>query len=185
MRTFLMFLASLTLLTAPVVVAFQGNKPKPIQASPAASISQSVGLSTVAIEYHRPAVKGRPIWGALVPYDAVWRTGANEATTIRFSDAVKVEGKDVPAGTYAFFAIPGKDKWTLILNKTAAQWGAFKYSAAEDQLRFDVKPASAPMQEWLRYSIEPSSANSAVVQLAWEKLSVQFTVEAPTPEAAK
>ena len=184
MRTLPFFLASLTLITAPVVLAFQA-KPKQPQASPAASVSLAVGTTTVAVEYHRPAVKSRVIWGELVPFDAVWRTGANEATTLRFADAVKVDGHEVPAGTYAFFAIPGKEKWTLILNKTAVQWGAFKYSAAEDQLRFEVKPAVAPLQEWLRYTIEPTGPDSAAVQLAWEKLSVQFKVESAMPAPAK
>jgi len=146
------------------------------QASPGASVTQAVGPATVALEYHRPAVKNRPIWGALVPLGEVWRAGANQATTLRFSDAVRVEGHDVPAGTYAFFAIPGEKVWTLVLNKQADQWGAFRYDAAQDQLRFDVTPVAVPHTEWLRYSIEPKGDDSAVVQLAWEKLAVNFEI---------
>ena len=146
------------------------------QASPAASVSQAVGAATIAIDYHRPAVRGRAIWGELVPYGQVWRAGANEATTIRFSDAVHVAGRDVPAGTYAFFAIPGEKTWTLVLNKQADQWGAFRYDAAADVLRFEVEPRAIAPVEWLRYEIEPRGEDSAAVSLAWEKLAVEFTV---------
>src|SRR5258708_34250633 len=123
------------------------------QASPLASTGLTVGSTKVAVDYHRPAVKGREIWGGLVPYGEVWRLGANDATTISFSDAVKVEGKEVPAGTYALFAIPGKDKWTFILNKTAKQWGAYKYDASTDQLRVDVAPQSGPAAEYMALTL--------------------------------
>jgi tetratricopeptide (TPR) repeat protein len=145
-------------------------------ASPAASVSHTIGTTAVVIDYHRPGVKGRKIWGELVPFGEVWRAGANEATTIRFDDPVKVDGKDVPAGTYAFFALPTKDKWTLILNKTAKQWGAYAYDAKEDQLRFDVQPKAVEATEWLTYTIDPAGAESATVHLRWEKLDVAFTV---------
>ena len=146
-------------------------------ASPAASVSHTIGTTEIAIEYHRPSVKGRKIWGDLVPYDKVWRAGANDATTIRFDDPVKIDGKDVPAGTYAFFALPTKDKWTLILNKAAKQWGAFDYDEKQDQLRFAVAPRStAESTEWLTYTIDPVSPESAAVHLRWEKLDVAFTV---------
>ncbi len=147
------------------------------QASPAASVSQAIGPATVSIEYHRPAVRNRAIWGGLVPYSEVWRTGANEATKLQFSDGVRIDGHEVPAGTYSFFAIPTATSWTLILNKKAAQWGAFSYAVADDQLRFEVKPIVIAPQEWLRYSIEAKTDASAVVQLAWEKLAFEFTVE--------
>ena len=90
-------------------------------ASPAASVSHTIGTTAVAIAYYRPGVKGRKIWGDLVPYDKVWRAGANDATTIRFDDPGRSTAR-TPAGTYRFFALPTKDKWTLILNKTAQQW---------------------------------------------------------------
>jgi hypothetical protein len=176
MRTMLLLLASLAL---PAVSnsAIAQTPIKAPQLSPAAKVSLAIGPTMVDIVYHRPGVKGRAIWGGLVPYGEVWRAGANEATTIQFSDDVKVAGHDVPKGTYSFFAIPTEKSWTLILNKTADQWGAFKYNAADDLLRFEVKPAAAPMLEWMRYTIEPKSENAAVVQLAWEKLAVEFTVE--------
>lgn len=176
MRTLPFLLASLTLSATALAQTAQSPIQMP-QASPAASVSLSVGPATVAIEYHRPAVKGRAIWGALVPYAQVWRTGANEATRIRFSDPVRVQGKDVPAGTYALFAIPTEKSWTIILNKKAEQWGAFNYAQADDQLRFEVSPSPIAAQEWLRYTIEPKSESSASVQLAWEKLAVEFTIE--------
>src|SRR5512141_3204449 len=114
------------------------------QLSPSASVSQTVGTTTVEVHYHRPAVRGRQIWGNLVPYGQVWRTGANEATTIRFSDPVQVNGQKVPAGTYAVFSIPHPDYWTIILNRRARQEGAWEYDPREDILRPDVKPKAVP-----------------------------------------
>ena len=149
----------------------------PLRESPAATVSLDIGATTVKIEYHRPGVKGREIWGKLVPYGEVWRTGANEATTITFDDAVKVEGKDIAKGTYAFFAIPTKDKWTLILSKQAKIWGSFDYKQAEDVARFDVKPEAAPMTEWMAYDITPTSDHAARIDLSWEKLRVPMNVE--------
>ena len=147
------------------------------QASPSASVKTTVGTSDVTINYHRPGVKGRKIWGTLVPYGEVWRLGANNATTITFAGPVKVEGKDVPAGTYGLFAIPAEDKWTLILNKEAQQWGAYSYKQDQDLLRFDVKPQTGPFTEWMAFSITPAGEGKAVVEMAWENLRVPFTVE--------
>lgn len=147
------------------------------QASPAASVKTAVGTSEVVIDYHRPGVKGRKIWGELVPFGQVWRLGANNATTITFADPVKVEGKDVPAGTYGLFAIPAEDKWTLILNKEAQQWGAYSYKQDQDLVRFDVKPQTGPFTEWMVFNITPAGEGKAVVEMAWENLRVPFTVE--------
>lgn len=148
------------------------------QPSPAAKVGLAIGITDVEITYHRPGVKGREIWGGLVPLGEVWRLGANDATTISFSTPVQVEGKDVPAGKYALFAIPGKDKWTLVLNKKAEQWGAYFYKQEEDVLRFDVKPQSGPPTEWMSFTITPASETSATVEMAWETLRVPFTVSA-------
>lgn len=150
--------------------------------SPHASVSQTVGTTKITVDYHRPGVKGRTIWGGLLPWDKAWRMGANEATTITFSDAVKVGGKDVPAGTYSFFAIPGRDKWTLIINKDPKQWGAFGYDQTKDQVRVDVTPVSASHTEWMRFTIDPASATSAVVNLNWDKVNVPMTVEVDVPK---
>ena len=152
----------------------QENK---IRISPKASVMQIVGFTEVKIDYSRPGVKGRTIWGELVPYNKVWRAGANEATIISFSTDVTIEGKKLAAGKYSFFAIPDKSNWTLIFNKVADQWGAFEYNEAEDALRINVKPQSNGLQEWLAYSITKIDDKSAVVNFEWEKLKVPFKVE--------
>lgn len=146
--------------------------------SPQSTVSQTVGTTTVSVDYHRPQVRGRKIWGELVPYGQVWRTGANQATTIKFSDPVKVNGQPVPAGTYALFSIPGPEQWTLILNKRARQFGAYEYQPKDDLLRFVVKAkAVKEFSEWLTYEVYPASRSSAYVDLYWEKLRVSFLVE--------
>jgi hypothetical protein len=118
-----------------------------------------------------------------VPYGQVWRLGANEATTIAFSGPVKVEGKDVAAGIYSLFAIPGKDKWTFILNKTAKQWGAFKYQQSEDLLRFEVAPEPANAVEMMTFSIVPKGPASASVEMEWAKVRTAFSVTGTLPPA--
>ena len=150
-----------------------------VRISPKATVKQTVGFTDVKIEYSRPGVKGRTIWGGLVPYNAVWRAGANEATKYTFSSDVEINGKTLKAGSYSFFAIPTKDKWTLIFNKVADQWGAFEYNEVEDALRIEVTTEKEDncWQEWLAYTITKTSDNTAVVQLEWEKLKVPFIVE--------
>ncbi|HOD32278.1 MAG TPA: DUF2911 domain-containing protein [Holophaga sp.] len=146
--------------------------------SPKASVSQTIGTTTVSLEYHRPAVRGRRIWGDLVPFGKVWRTGANEATTIRFSDPVRIGGRPVPAGAYALFTIPGPESWTVILNKRWRQFGAFDYRPEDDVVRLDVKPRMVKEHtEWLTYEIYPASRGSAYIDLYWEKLRVDFLVD--------
>lgn len=152
------------------------------QLSPSATVSQVVGTTTVEIAYHRPAVRGRQIWGGLVPYGQVWRLGANEATTLRFSDPVLLGDKKVPAGTYALFAIPGADHWTLILNRRARQTGAWEYDLNQDVLRFEVKPKAVPNTEWLTFEIYPAGHGTAYVDLYWEKVRVSFLVEVDVDE---
>jgi len=149
-----------------------------VRISPKASVKQTVGFTNITIDYSRPGVKGRTIWGGLVPYNSVWRAGANEATKITFSTNVKIDGKKLKAGSYSFFAIPTKKTWTLIFNKVADQWGAFEYNDVEDALRIEVTPMQNNCwQEWLAYTISKSSENKAVVMLEWEKLKVPFNVE--------
>jgi hypothetical protein len=149
-----------------------------VRISPKAIVEQTVGYTEVKIEYSRPGVKGRTIWGNLVPFNAVWRAGANEATKITFSTDVKIDGKKLKAGSYSFFAIPGAKTWTLIFNKVANQWGAFEYNDVEDALRIEVTPMqNICWQEWLAYTITKSSDKKAVVMLEWEKLKVPFNVE--------
>ncbi len=125
----------------------------------------------VAVEFGRPNVKGRKIWGGLEPYGKVWRTGADEATTISFSADVTIGGGTVPAGTYALFTVPGEDEWVFIFNKAAQQWGAFSYDQGQDALRVSAEPRAAEHVESLDFVIEGSS-----VVLRWEKLAVGFEV---------
>lgn len=153
------------------------NTKKDLRISPKATVIQTVGFTEVRIDYSRPGVKKREIWGKLVPYDAVWRSGANEATKITFSTDVTVEGKKLKKGAYSLFAIPGKNDWTIIFNKVADQWGAFEYNESEDALRVKVKTEKAIWQEWLSYTINKASDTSAVIRLEWEKIKVPIKVE--------
>jgi len=150
------------------------------QASPAASIQQAVGVTDLEITYHRPGVKGRTIWGGLVPYDQIWRLGANEATTLAVSSPFRIAGHEIAAGTYALFAIPGKEAWTFILDKNPKQWGAFSHKDADDVLRFQAKPQEGPFVERLQFTISPDTDGAATVEMAWEKLRVAFQVEVDT-----
>jgi hypothetical protein len=154
----------------------QNNKQE-LRISPKAEVMQTVGFTDIRIIYSRPGIKGRTIWGKLVPFDAVWRAGANEATKITFSTDVTVEGKKLKKGSYSLFAIPGKNEWTLIFNKVADQWGAFEYNESDDALRVKVKTEKAIWQEWLSYTINKASDTSAVIRLEWEKIKVPFKVE--------
>ena len=149
---------------------------KPLRVSPACSVSQDIGVSRIELSFARPAVKGRKIWGGLVPFGEVWRTGANGATVLTFSHAVRIAGKEVPAGSYGFFAIPGEKTWTLILNKNAKQWGAYDYKKEEDQLRWEATPQAGPFLEYLEYRVLPQDTGNAIIELGWEKLRVSFPV---------
>ncbi len=152
------------------------------QKSPAASVSYTIGLTKISIDYSSPAIRERTIWGEVVPYDAIWRAGANKATTVEFSTDVSLEGKPLAAGKYAFFVIPkaGDDvKWTLIFNKVSDQWGTYQYDEAQDALRVDVKPQFKKVnQERLSYTIHDQTADKGYFKMAWGKarLYVRFKV---------
>lgn len=138
-----------------------------------ATASGKIGSTEISITYGSPSVKGREIWGKLVPYGQIWRAGANEATTIEFSKDIKIEGKTLSAGKYGFFAIPNEKEWTVIFNKVPNQWGAFKYDAAQDALRINVKPKKAKaMTEKLMYAVGKNA-----VSLVWENVEVSFGVK--------
>jgi hypothetical protein len=141
-----------------------------------ATVSQTVGLTEVAITYHRPVVKGRKIWGDLVPYGQVWRAGANENTTISFSSPVSVGGKQLPAGTYGLHVLPTEREWTFILSNVSWAWGSFSYDQAEDAARVTAVPEAAPFVEHLTYTIDQPGSESAVVSLHWEKLAASFPI---------
>jgi Protein of unknown function (DUF2911) len=140
------------------------------------TVTQRIGLTDVTITYHRPAVGGREIWGKTVPYGKVWRAGANENTTIGFTDDVSIEGKPLPAGTYGLHTIPDKDQWTIIFSKNSTSWGSFSYDEKEDALRVTVKPHAAEPSEVLTYVFEDVKPDSAAATLRWEKLAVPFRV---------
>ena len=175
------FISKLILLS-PLILGFVSQSVaqdylKKLRVSPKAEVMQVVGLSKVTISYSRPGVKGRKIWGALVPYDKVWRAGADEATKITFSTDVKIEGKKLTAGSYSFFVIPAKKEWTVIFNKVADQWGAFEYNEAEDAVRLKVKPKTGEFEEWLKYEFTKTGDYSANLILHWEKQKVVLKVE--------
>lgn len=177
---------------------------KPIRPSQKASVMQTIGVTDITITYSRPGVKARTIFAdapasmaerakgeatldnqnerkpgePIVPYDHVWRAGANEATMFQVTDDVLVNGQPLKAGTYSMHAIPGKTEWTIIFNSDPGQWGSFTYDEKKDALRIKTKPQLvSDNQEWLIYSFDPLTDNSATVNLRWEKVRVPFTVE--------
>ncbi len=162
---------------------------KEVRASLPASVSQTLGVDTeITIDYSRPGVKGRKIWGELVPYGMApgnkyskekpfpWRAGANEKTTIAISNDVLVDGKALPAGKYSIHMIPSEKDWIIAFNKNSEGWGSYDYDEAQDALRVTVTPVEAPFQEWLRFGFDDLAGTSAVAFLHWEKLKVPFTI---------
>lgn len=157
----------------------------PIQTPPAskkAAVIEYIGLTKVAVNYHRPGVKGRDIFGenGLVPYDSPqpWRAGANENTTMYFADDVTINGQALAAGKYGFHILPSANEWTLIFSKNNHSWGSYFYDEAEDALRVKVKPESCEHTEWLSYDFVNQTDNSADVRLRWEEKQITFTVAA-------
>lgn len=145
--------------------------------SQAAEVKQRIALTDVTVKYHRPLVNGRKIWGALVPYGKVWRAGANENTTIEFTDPVSVEGKPLDKGTYGLHMIPNQDSCTVIFSKTNTGWGSYSYDQKDDALRVDVKPKPlAQSEEALEFEFEDLKPTSTAVTLKWEKLGIPFNV---------
>jgi hypothetical protein len=145
--------------------------------SQAAEAKQRIALTDVTVKYHRPLVNGRKIWGGLVPYGKVWRAGANENTTIEFSDPVSVEGQPLAKGIYGLHMIPNPDSWTVIFSKTNTAWGSYSYKQDEDALRVNVKPRPlAEQKEALEFEFDDLKPDSTAVTLKWEKLGVPFTV---------
>lgn len=141
-----------------------------------AQVTQRIGITDITINYHRPLVNNRKVWDGLVPYGQVWRAGANENTTISFSDPVTIEGKALDKGTYGLHMIPTADQWTIIFSKSSTSWGSFTYNQAEDALRVTVKPAATEMHNTLTYDFDDVQPNSAIVTMTWEKVAVPFKV---------
>ena len=148
--------------------------------SPRASVSYTVGLTDITIHYSSPAVSGRAIWGALVPYNQIWRAGANEATTIEFSTDIKIEGRLLPKGKYTFFLLPQEgETWTAIFNRSIEQWGAYSYDESQDVLRIPVRVNTADYsEERLSYHLSDAGLGKGYIRLWWEKRQVFVHVEA-------
>ncbi|HEY4904102.1 MAG TPA: DUF2911 domain-containing protein [Candidatus Sulfotelmatobacter sp.] len=173
LRVFLFSLMILAMSGINLAQSFVLDLPLPSQR---AQISQRIGVTDITISYHRPLVNDRKVWGGLVPYGAVWRAGANENTTITFSDPVMIEGKPLDKGAYGLHMIPNADEWTIIFSKNSTSWGSFTYDQAEDALRVNVKPKTEDMHNALTYDFDQLKPDSAMVELEWEKIAVPFKV---------
>ncbi|MBL7979399.1 MAG: DUF2911 domain-containing protein [Bacteroidetes Order II. Incertae sedis bacterium] len=145
--------------------------------SPNAMIAQNVGKTVITISYGRPGVKGRKIFGGLEAYGEVWRTGANESTVFSTPDDVLVNGQLLKKGIYALFVIPTEEEWTLIFNRKSDQWGAFNYNKNDDALRLNIKPEQISLVEWMTFSFDQLTENSAVAALSWETMRLPFRIE--------
>ncbi len=146
------------------------------RASQHAMVTQRIGITDITINYHRPLVNGRQIWGKTVPYGQVWRAGANENTTITFTDTVTIEGQALDKGTYGLHMIPGENQWIVIFSKTSTAWGSFSYKQDEDALRVTVKPEAAELHNALTYDFDDVKPDSTVVTMSWDKVAVPFKV---------
>ena len=206
-RTFVFLFAVVSVLCFAGSALAQVITPRPSQT---ASVMQRIGVTDITITYARPGVKGRKIWGdplpeqadvkgeatlddqnkrpkgaPIAPWGHVWRTGANEATTFVVTDDVLINGQKLPAGKYSLHTIPNKDEWTIVFNGTANQWGSFDYDPAKDTLRVKAKPQWLnENEEWLTFSFDPVTDDSAQVNIRWEKVNVPFTVKVPDVAAA-
>ncbi len=174
MKRSILSLLSVVLIAATVSAQVTLRVPR---ISQGAKVSQIVGLSEIAISYHRPGVKGRVIWGNVVQYDTVWRAGANEPTLISFSDDALVNGEKLAAGTYRLLVVPRREgDWSIIFNSDVKDWGTV-YAPQYDVLKIQVKPESVPPVEWMQFSFTDLTPKSARVLLSWEKVQLGFTVE--------
>jgi len=129
---------------------------------------------SIKINYHSPGVRKRIIWGGLVPFDEVWVTGAHDATTLEIPKPVIINGKEIPAGKYAFFTIPGKKEWTIIINKNWEQHLASEYDEKDDVIRAGAKPKKNDHTERLQYFIETKNGNNGKIAVAWEKIKIEI-----------
>ncbi len=154
--------------------ALQAQDNKAQRPSPLKTVSRQLDSLSVNVAYNAPSVKGRSIWGALVPYGKVWRTGANEATTFEVNKPVIIEGQKLAAGKYSLFTIPGEKEWTVIFNKEASQWGAYSYKKEMDALRVSVKPGKSKLfVEQLAIDV----SEKGEVSVAWENVQISFEVK--------
>ncbi len=147
--------------------------------SQAASVSQTIGMTDLSLSYHRPAVKGRKVWGGLVPYDSVWRAGANQNTVFASTSAFSAGGHPLAGGRYGIHMIPSATTWTVIFSREAAAWGAFSYRQSEDALRLTVTPTPGDFTEHLQYTFDDPTDTTVTLTLHWEKLAVSVPIEVP------
>lgn len=175
------FLATTLIGAALVAVTVSAQAPEKIEfpaASPAASFKQTVGITNIEVSYHRPSMRGRAIFGGLVPYNEVWRTGANQATKIKFSTPVKLNGTSIDAGAYELYSIPGRASWTVIIHKDTSAWGAYSYDSKNDVARIEAKPTatSAPV-ETFAIGVSDIRDSGATLYLTWERVRVPISLE--------
>jgi hypothetical protein len=159
-----------------------GQQLKTPRPSPEATVIQFVGVTEVKIDYSSPGVKGRKIWGELVPFGEIWRTGANEATTITFSDVVKINGNELPAGTYGIHTIPNENEWEFIFSKDTKVDGSSNFDKEKEVLRVKAKPEEHHFMERMTFLFTDVTDNSVSVNLLWDKLNVSFKIETNTQE---
>ena len=153
--------------------SYSQQEDKSKRPSPPVTVSGKIGAANVTVDYSQPSIKGRKVWGELVPFGEVWRTGANEATIFTTDKDILVEGKVLKAGTYSFFTIPNKEDWTIIFNNVAHQWGAYKYDVSKDALRVNVKPTkSESFNEKLSYNLDKGH-----VIINWENLKIPVSLK--------
>jgi len=159
-----------------------GQQIKTPRPSPDATVTQFVGVTEVKIDYSSPGVKGRKVWGELVPFGEIWRTGANEATTITFSDPVKVNGTELPSGTYGIHTIPNESEWEFIFSKDTKIDGSSNFDKEKEVLRVKAKPEEHHFMERMTFLFTDVTDNSASVNLLWDKLKVSFNIETNTQD---
>ncbi|MDT0630424.1 DUF2911 domain-containing protein [Rubrivirga litoralis] len=173
-------LAAVLLVLSASAASAQRQLAAPL-ASPHARVAQTIGLTDLAVDYHRPAVGGRTVWGELVPYGEVWRAGANENTVFTTSTDIQVEGATLPAGTYGLHVIPTDGDWTVIFSTVSEAWGSYSYDPSEDALRVAVTPRAAPPKERLAYRFDAPDDDSATLVLHWAGREVPVRIGADTP----
>jgi hypothetical protein len=179
---FLPVLAIACALVAPIAAHAQDDDPLRFPApSPAAEVTQTVGLTEVEIVYARPAMRERQIFGGLVPYDAIWRTGANASTKITFSGPVVFGGAEVPAGTYALYSVPGRDEWQVILSGNTELWGSYGYDDSQEVARVKATPVTLtePVESFT-LSVDAVKDDAATLNIAWDTTRVPVSIVADT-----
>ncbi|MBM3439811.1 MAG: DUF2911 domain-containing protein [Bacteroidetes bacterium] len=167
------FLSVFTFITIAFAMQSAAQNDASKRPSPPMTANATIGGANISIKYSSPSVKGREIWGKLVPYGEIWRTGANEATVFETDQDVSINGSNLPKGKYALFTIPEKEEWTIVFSKNSSQWGTYSYKTSEDVLRVKAKAASAEHQEQLKIDVQ-ADGNASI---HWEKVKVNFTIK--------